>query len=282
MSAPQPPLRFRLRTLFLVILGIAVALTGWRVLLEPYQAEQSAMRALIEANVKYQTYGGDGWSQKVGYVELEQDADIETLDRVVRLRNLVHLRVDCHGFTDKHLDRLSRVETLKVVMLTRTSVSAQSVELFERERSDVALTIRLTFDELSKTPTAAAWNTDHARQSGVPTSVRKWAGRRVEIVGQVGSGGRMHDDPRPVSHFELGSKWLNTPPGRGVGVILQSQVESIDWTEWQEAYSDIGVEGILEISQDLSDYENSVYRLVDATLSHTHDGHTYDRRSSAQ
>jgi hypothetical protein len=276
MARRETRFRFRLRTLFLVFLGLGVALTLWRVWLEPYQTEQAAMQALIKAGVKYQTFGaapaglgwiiGDGWFQKVGYVELEQDADTEMLERVVRLRGLVAFRVDCPGFTDEHFARLRRIPKLKIVILIRTSVSAQAVEALERERPDVAMTIRLTFEELSKTAPGAKWNTDNARQSGVLPSVRQWVGRRVQMVG--------HPDyapdrlPGDVVSFELGPQaaWPAVPPGRGVAVALRSAVERKGWFHWYEG-GEVGVEGILDISSDLSDYGTSVYRLSDATLS---------------
>src|SRR2546423_6637587 len=125
MARRESRFRFRLRTLLLVFVGLGIALTLWRVWLGPYQTEQAAMQALIKARVKYQTYGaapaglgwiiGDGWFQKVGIVEIDQDADAEILERVVRLRSLLYLRADSSAFTNEHFARLRRIPKLQKI-----------------------------------------------------------------------------------------------------------------------------------------------------------------------
>src|SRR5262249_55507443 len=161
---------------------------------------------------------------------------------------------------------LSRLPKLKSVLLIRTRVSPQSVAALERERPDIAVTVRLLFEELCTTAPGPGWNTDSVRRLGVPTSVRQWAGRRVEIVGQPDAS--LDRPPGDVASFELGPKhvWPGVPAGRGIAVVLRSPVRRKEWYRWAEQGGNVSVQGVFDISSDLSDHEKSVYRLSDATL----------------
>jgi hypothetical protein len=91
------------------------------------------------------------------------------------------------------------------------------------------------------------------------------------IVGQPDDGDKSaRKVDGKVVGFEHGPIWAQVLPGRGVAVVLRSAVEWDDWYHWNEAIGNVGVDGILEISADLSDYGKSVYRLTDATLDTTY------------
>ncbi len=269
MTERKARLRFRLRTLLMLVMAIGVALAAWRAWVEPYRVERAAMRAIGEAGglcvtraggpVWLRAIFGDGAFQEVGQVELGQSADAEVLEHLARLRHLMILRVDCGAFADDHLARLSRLPKLQIVTLTRTNVSPDAVDALRERRPDIVLTVRLTLEELATATPGMEWSTDGARQAGVPASVRQWEGRRVEIVGQP-------EDYSDLGQgrIELAPLGARLPPG-GVAVALRSPIDPKEWNRWFESHG-VEVEGILKITPDLSDRGTSVYQLSDATF----------------
>ncbi len=273
MNQPKSLLRFRLRTLFLLVLGVGVLLTAWRrAWVEPYRVQREAMRAIAKAGGYYQTEAsgpawlrsafGEDWFQDVTVVDLSRGADGELLEHLFCLPRLSQLWVGGRAFTDAHLARLSRFSELKEAVLTSTSVSRESVDAMERDRPDILLRIGLSFDELTGLLSGTRWDTDSAWQFNVPTSVRQWEGRRVEIVGVA----YPDTSGRWVTNVELLPRDILVPPRWRVVVVLRSAQKSRDWDIWHPS-DEVTVEGRLDIAPDLSDYGKPVYRLSDAAIS---------------
>ncbi len=268
MAEHKSRLRFRLRTLFLLLAVIAVPLAAWRAWFEPYRVQRATMRAIADAGGSYQTEAGgpawlrlpfgEDWFQDVVLVDLSQGAKADQLEHVLQLSRLSHLYVSGSDFTDDHLARLRRLSELKEVVLTSTSVSRESVEALERDRPDVALQIGLSFDELTGL-LSGAWFADSAWQLDVPASVRQWQGRRVQIVGTAYS----MTPARWVTNAELQPRDVLVPKRWRVAVVLKSPIKARDYF----LPAEVTAEGRLDIAPDLADHGHPAYRLSDATLS---------------
>src|SRR5262245_3710159 len=138
MRQPAPRLRFRLRTLFVLVLCIGAVLSVWRVWVEPYRVQRAAMRAIADAGGSYQAEAGgpawlraifgEDWFQDVTHVDLRTGGREDVLEHVFRLPRLRSLRVHGRHFTDDHLARLRQFVELEEAVLVSTGVSREAVE----------------------------------------------------------------------------------------------------------------------------------------------------------
>ncbi len=138
--------QFRLRTLLVFTTLVVGLLVAWRQLGEPYRRQRGTMKLVQDLGGEFQTAEAAAWqralfgddAQDITFVNL---ADSDEVDRYLRpiaeLPRLRALAVGGLAFTAAHLRELRRCRSLEVLMLDSTSVRADDLAAWQRERPDV-------------------------------------------------------------------------------------------------------------------------------------------------
>ncbi len=140
-------LQFRLRTLLLLVTGIAALLGAFCAYIEPFRQQRSSMDLIASLGGSFHTGEATSWQRRLfgddfQNLTLVNLADCNEVDRylpaVGRLPCLETLVVGGDAFTDAHLHRL-RLPKLAWLVLDSTAVSDEGLANWQRKHSAVSV-----------------------------------------------------------------------------------------------------------------------------------------------
>ncbi len=134
--------QFRLRTLLLGVMLVALVVMAYRTYVEPYAQQRRAMEVIEKLGGAYQSSGPTAWQRRLfgadhQNLQLVNLADCDDPNRylsyIAPLPAIQTLVVGGEAFTDAHLRRLSGLGTLRTLILDSTAVSEETLAAW-RER----------------------------------------------------------------------------------------------------------------------------------------------------
>ncbi len=191
--------QFRLRTLLLGVTLAALVALAYRTCVEPYAQQRRAMEVIRELGGAYRTSGPTLWQRQLfgaDHQNLQSVslADCDDPDRYVsyiaRLPAIQTLVVGGEQFTDAHLRRLSRLSTLRTLILDSTEVSEAGLAAWQQRLPHVK--VYRSQRRTIRTLQSAGWLLTTAKTSPISSGIEAESQRAVEDLAGPGFFAEVH------------------------------------------------------------------------------------------